>query len=409
MKYGLIGENISYSLSKRIHQLFGNEEYEICSINSVQMDELLSSKSFKGVNVTIPYKEAVIRYLDEIDESVRKIGSCNLIINKNGKLVGYNTDYFGFLELIKHSKMNLQDSNVVILGSGGTSKTVKACLKSLSVRNIYVVSRSNKPYGYDDLCHLSYDYLINTTPVGSMNNDHLVTHLNENIKGVIDVIYRPFRTKLLLEAIDKNVPHINGLYMLVYQAYLTHLKFFNQTFNENEVKVVYKTLSKESQNIVLIGMSRNGKTTIGRLLANKMNRQFIDVDEEIKKQEKKDIPSIFKDDGEQYFRKVESQIIEKIKYVNNSVIVLGGGAILNKINIDNMRQNGIIYNIIRDINLITFDDSRPLNKKKSMYQSLLLNREKLYNKYSSKSFYNNKDLDSLVNEMESDFNENFSR
>lgn len=409
MKYGLIGENISYSLSKRIHQLFGNEEYEICSINSVQMDELLSSKSFKGVNVTIPYKEAVIRYLDEIDESVRKIGSCNLIINKNGKLVGYNTDYFGFLELIKHSKMNLQDSNVVILGSGGTSKTVKACLKSLSVRNIYVVSRSNKPYGYDDLCHLSYDYLINTTPVGSMNNDHLVTHLNENIKGVIDVIYRPFRTKLLLEAIDKNVPHINGLYMLVYQAYLTHLKFFNQTFNENEVKVVYKTLSKESQNIVLIGMSRNGKTTIGRLLANKMNRQFIDVDEEIKKQEKKDIPSIFKDDGEQYFRKVESQIIEKIKYVNNSVIVLGGGAILNKINIDNMRQNGIIYNIIRDINLITFDDSRPLNKNKSMYQSLLLNREKLYNKYSSKSFYNNKDLDSLVNEMESDFNENFSR
>lgn len=409
MKYGLIGENISYSLSKRIHQLFGNEEYEICSINSVQMDELLSSKSFKGVNVTIPYKEAVIRYLDEIDESVRKIGSCNLIINKNGKLVGYNTDYFGFLELIKHSKMNLQDSNVVILGSGGTSKTVKACLKSLSVRNIYVVSRSNKPYGYDDLCHLSYDYLINTTPVGSMNNDHLVTNLNENIKGVIDVIYRPFRTKLLLEAIDKNVPHINGLYMLVYQAYLTHLKFFNQTFNENEVKVVYKTLSKESQNIVLIGMSRNGKTTIGRLLANKMNRQFIDVDEEIKKQEKKDIPSIFKDDGEQYFRKVESQIIEKIKYVNNSVIVLGGGAILNKINIDNMRQNGIIYNIIRDINLITFDDSRPLNKKKSMYQSLLLNREKLYNKYSSKSFYNNKDLDSLVNEMESDFNENFSR
>ncbi|MDY4788275.1 MAG: shikimate kinase [Bacilli bacterium] len=409
MKYGLIGENISYSLSKRIHQLFGNEDYTICSINSVQMDELLSSKSFKGVNVTIPYKEAVIRYLDEMDESVRKIGSCNLIINKNGKLVGYNTDYFGFLELIKHSKMNLQGSNVVILGSGGTSKTVKACLKSLYVRNIYVVSRSNKPYGYDDLCHLSYDYLINTTPVGSMNNDHLVTHLNENIKGVIDVIYRPFRTKLLLEAIDKNVPHINGLYMLVYQAYLTHLKFFNQTFNESEVKVVYKTISKESQNIVLIGMSRNGKTTIGRLLANKMNRQFIDVDEEIKKQEKKDIPSIFKDDGEQYFRKVESQIIEKIKYVSNSVIVLGGGAILNKINIDNMRQNGIIYNIIRDINLITFDDSRPLNKNKSMYQSLLLNREKLYNKYSSKSFYNNKDLDSLVNEMESDFNENFSR
>ena len=405
IKYGLIGENISYSYSKEIHSLFGNNEYEIYSMNKEEVKELLIKKDFLGLNVTIPYKEYVIDFLDVVDTSVELAGSCNLIICKNNKIYGYNTDFFGFLALVNKSEMNLSNKNVAILGSGGTSKTVKACLNKIGVKNIYVISRSNSDYKYEDLPKLDIDYIINTTPVGGVFNDALITPYTDNVKGVIDVIYRPNLTKLLLDAKRKKIPYVNGLYMLVYQAYLSHIKFKKEFNDPSKIEEVYHKIKYQNTNIVLIGMPFSGKSTIGKKLAQKMNRQFIDIDEEIVKKVGLSIETIFQKYGENYFRSLENEIIHNLRFENNLVISLGGGAIMNPYNMFDMFQNGIIYGISRDINNISFDGTRPLSNNVEEYKSLYLRRRKLYNKYSKRIYNNNSSIDDVVIEMERDFYE----
>ena len=408
MKYGLIGKNISYSYSKIIHNLFGNNEYELYSLNSEEVKELLIKKDFKGINVTIPYKEIVIPYLDYVDESVKSIGACNLIVNKNNKLYGYNSDYYGFLELIKKEKFDFKNKNVAILGSGGTSKTVKSVLETLNCKNIYIISRSTNYYKYDDLEKLDIDIIVNTTPVGGINNDDLICDIPSYCKGVIDVIYRPNLTKLLMSAKDKNIKYCNGLYMLVYQAYLSHLKFFDEKEDKNKINEVYAKLNKMNANIYLIGMPYSGKSSVGRLLATSLNKNFIDIDEEIVKDENMEIKDIFRLKGESYFRDLEAKEIRKHKFDFNSVISLGGGAINREQNMLDCLQTGVVYLIKRDIDKIKFDESRPLSSSIKQYKSLFLEREKLYNNYSSKEYYNNSSLEEIVEEMECDFNETFN-
>ena len=408
MKYGLIGQNISYSYSKIIHNLFGNNEYELYSLNSEEVKELLVIKNFKGINVTIPYKEMVIPYLDYVDESVKSIGACNLIVNKNGKLYGYNSDYYGFLELIKKENFIFKNQNIAILGSGGTSKTVKSVLENLDCKNIYIISRSNKFYRYDELEKLDIDIIINTTPVGGINDDSLICDIPSSCNSVIDVIYRPMLTKLLMAAKDKKIKYCNGLYMLVYQAYLSHLKFFDEKEDKNKINEVYVKLNKMNTNIYLIGMPYSGKTSVGKYLAYRLNKHFIDIDEEIVKDSGMSIDDIFKLKGELYFRELESKEIKRHMFDFNSVISLGGGAILKEENMLNCLQTGEIYLIKRDIDKIIFDESRPLTSSIEQYKSLFLEREKLYNKYSSKEYYNNSSLEEIVEEMECDFNETFN-
>ena len=408
MKYGLIGKNISYSYSKIIHNLFGNNEYELYSLNSEEVKELLINKDFKGINVTIPYKEMVIPYLDYIDESVKSIGACNLIVNKHNKLYGYNSDYYGFLELIKKEEIDFKDKNVAILGSGGTSKTVKSVLNILNCKNTYIISRSENYYKYDDLEKLDIDIIVNTTPVGGINNDCLICDIPSSCSGVIDVIYRPNLTKLLMKAKDRNIKYCNGLYMLVYQAYLSHLKFFENKEDKNKINEVYTKLNKMNTNIYLIGMPYSGKSSVGKLLATSLNKSFIDIDEEIVKDENMEIKDIFRLKGESYFRDLEAKEIRKHKFDFNSVISLGGGAINRDQNMLDCLQTGVVYLIKRDIDKIKFDESRPLSSSIKQYKSLFLEREKLYNNYSSKEYYNNSSLEEIVNEMECDFNETFN-
>lgn len=410
---GLIGEKLGHSYSKVIHEMINNDIYNLYSFNMTELNDFLTKKEFNFVNVTIPYKQEVIKYLDVISDSAEKIGAVNLIINKNGKLFGYNTDYYGFKYLLEENDINPENKNCLILGTGGTSKTVYNVLSDMKAKKIYKASRKkteNSSYSvltYDEIYDYDIDIIVNTTPVGMYPNiidcSVDVTRF-KNIKAVVDCVYNPARTKILADAEKDNIKAVNGLLMLVYQAVKAHEIAYECSISKEVVIKIYKKLLNDKRNIVLIGMPGCGKSTIGKLLAEKTLKEYVDVDEKIVMNAKLSIPDIFALYGEEYFRNLEMKETEKLSKMFNLVISTGGGVIKNKANIDNLKANGTVFYIKRDLNNIVLDDNRPLSKNIEDLKKLYNERRKIYEDSCDYIIENNdeiiKTLDRIIEKVE---------
>ena len=287
MKYGLIGEKLPHSFSKIIHAKIADYDYELKELKKSELEEFMLAKDFCAVNVTIPYKKEVMKYLDNISHSAKKIGAVNTVVNKNGALFGYNTDYLGLKSLIEKKGVDLKGKTVLILGSGGTSLTALGVCEDMGAKEVLRVSRNKKGncITYSDLSEYYHaDVIINTTPVG-MYPDTDKTPLDissfKKLEAVFDVIYNPLRTNLVLSAQNIGVKAEGGLYMLVAQAVYASEYFLDKKYDEKLIDKIYSSLLCERENIVLSGMPGSGKSTVGKMLANDLNKAFIDTDEEL--------------------------------------------------------------------------------------------------------------------------------
>ncbi len=391
MKYGLIGKKLGHSFSKEIHTKLGNDEYELLELNEAELDTFLKSKEFCAVNVTIPYKESVITYLDFVDESAKSIGAVNTVVNKSGRLYGYNTDFFGMKSLIEKSGISVKDKSALILGTGGTSKTAMAVLNSLGAKKILKVSRTktDNTVTYEEAVqnYNDFEIIINTTPVGmypSTNNTPINIDAFSKLQLVIDAVYNPINTKLVLSAKDKNISAFGGLYMLIGQAVKANDYFFSTENDLGILNKIYNDVKFGKINIVLTGMPASGKTTIGKKIAEITGREFIDTDDLIIKQTGVTINEIFSVHGEEYFRKIESEIIENVSLKNGLVISTGGGAVLNYNNIFNLRKNGEIFFLERPLSELLPTPDRPLANSK---ESIIIRYNERIDIYNSTADY----------------------
>ncbi len=386
MEYGCIGKKLSHSFSKEIHQRIADYKYELLELKEEEVKGFIESKEFKAINVTIPYKEAVMPYLDHISEEALAIGSVNTVVNKNGVLYGYNTDFFGMGELLSEKGIILKGNKVAILGTGGTAKTAYALSKALFAKEVIKVSREEKEdaISYDTLKreHLDTQIIINTTPVGMYPNvDDKPLEIKDftYLEAVIDAIYNPLRSSLVQEAIKTGIKGVGGLYMLVAQGVLASEKFLDTKYEKEKLNEVFSSIMSEKENLVLTGMPGAGKTTIGKLLAEKLGKAFIDTDEEIKKRGKSP-EEIINKYGEERFREIETEVIKEISLKNNLVIATGGGAVLKEENIKALKRNGKIIFLNRDIKSILPTKDRPLSMDRKALEKRFAERYPIYEK-----------------------------
>ena len=385
MQYGLIGEKLSHSFSKEIHESFAPYKYELCEISRENLGSFLQKREFCAINVTMPYKKEVIPHLDEISNAAQELQAVNCIVNLNSKLCGFNTDYFGMRDLIRKSKIDISNKKILILGTGGTARTSNLVCKDLGAKNITFVSREKKTNAitYDEAYELYNDaeIIINTTPVGMYPNSYsspIDLSKFSNLLAVFDAVYNPIRTKLVLDATKMGIYAEGGLYMLVSQAVHAVELFLNEELSENKIEEIYNKILKEKENIVLIGMPSSGKTTVGKALADSLNRQQIDLDDEIECHIGSTIAEFFKTHTEKDFRNIETQITKEIAKKTGIVIATGGGCILKEENVDALRSNGRIYFLDRNIDNLTPTDTRPLATKKEAMQKLYEARYQIY-------------------------------
>ena len=385
MDYGLIGEKLGHSYSKIIHEKFGFYNYELQEIPRDGLDAFMRAKDFKGINVTIPYKEDVIKYLDYVDEKALAIGAVNTVVNKEGKLYGYNTDYFGLKTLLDCNGFNLNNKKVLILGTGGTSKTAYAVCMDSGAAFVSKVSRSAREGAitYEEAYekHADVSYIINTTPSGmypTIDGKPIDLTKFKSLEGVADVIYNPLRTRLVEEADSLDIKSCSGLRMLVFQAVAACEFFIGIRPDDKVSEDIIKELTGEIENIVLTGMPGSGKSTIGQLLSTELGKEFIDTDALIVEKEKREISDIFAKDGEAYFRDAEAEVIKEVSLKKNCIISTGGGAILREENVKNLAANGKIYFLDRKPEDLIPTDDRPLANEKSKIMKLYEERLPIY-------------------------------
>ena len=412
MKYGCIGEHLGHSYSKEIHAALSDYEYEIREVEREALDSFLSARDFLAINVTIPYKEAVIPHLSHIDKTAKDIGAVNTVVNRAGKLYGYNTDFFGMSALISHAKISLKDKKVAILGTGGTSKTAAAVAKSLGAREIIKVSRSahDGAVSYSDLYenHSNTDIIINTTPVGmypKIDASPIDISRFPKLCGVIDAIYNPLRSRLVLSARERGIAAEGGLYMLVAQAVRASEIFLDIEYPLGTVERVYSDVLKSKENIVLIGMPSSGKSTVGKILSDVLGRDFIDTDDLVTENAGMSIPNIFEKYGEKYFRNIESSAVLNASLISSRVIATGGGVPLREENVTALKQNGKIYFLDRSPELLTPTSDRPLSKDKAAIEERYRERYPIYSGKSDKKI----DADGKTREVAEKILEDFRK
>lgn len=385
MRYGLLGERLGHSFSKEIHEKLGKYEYELIEVPPDGLDAFMKAKDFAGINVTIPYKQAVIPYLDEISDRARAIGAVNTIVNRDGKLYGDNTDFGGLEALIRRMGLDLRGKIVLICGAGGTSKTAVAVANSLGAAAVHRMSRSGREGAltYEDACarHGDAEALINTTPCGMFpHTDAAPVDLARlpKLEGVVDVIYNPLTTLLVREARARGVKAENGLYMLAAQAVLAAETFTGEPFPADTSEKIYREILFEKQNIVLTGMPSAGKTTIGNLLAARLDRELIDTDAEIVTRARMPIAEIFAKYGETHFRDLESEIVKAMSQTGGRIIATGGGAVLRRENVDALKQNGVLAFLDRPLSALLPTDDRPLSNDAAKLRALYETRRPIY-------------------------------
>ncbi len=387
MQYGLIGEKLTHSYSREIHEAIAGYNYELKELAKDELAGFFAVRDFKAVNVTIPYKQDVIQYLDCISDSAKEIGAVNTVVNKNGRLCGYNTDYAGMKALAEKAGIDFRSAKVLILGTGGTSKTADAAARSMGASCVIKVSRhagaADAAVSYADarMLHKDADIIINTTPCGMYpETDSKATDLSpfDNLRGVIDAVYNPLRTRLVIEAQNRGIPAAGGLYMLAAQAVYACEKFTDKKLGQDAIERAYAGVLSEKQNIVLCGMPSCGKSTIGRMLAEKTGREFADTDELILSRIKVPIAAYFAVYGEEPFRNIESEVIKELSQRNGLVIATGGGAVLREENVTNLKLNGKLFFIDRSFELLSATCDRPLAQDRAMLSRLLSERYDIY-------------------------------
>lgn len=405
MEYGCIGKKLCHSFSAVIHAKLGDYDYRLCELTETELVEFMTNKNFKGINVTIPYKETVIPFLDRIDESAKKIGAVNTVVNNNGVLTGYNTDFYGMSELLKRGGITLADKNVFILGTGGTSKTARAVAKSLGAAEINVVSRNphNGEISYDEMYRRSaeVEVIINTTPVGMFPKSDASPVDPEkfpNLSGAADAVYNPLTTEFISRARACGANAVNGLYMLVAQAAKAAELFFNDKTMTDKTNSVFSEIFKEKLNIVLVGMPGSGKTTIGKIVAEALNREFYDTDVEFVK-ENGEIADYFKSNGEKAFRDKESDIVSELGAKNGLVIATGGGAILRPENVKHLKENGLVIFLDRDVEKIVPTSDRPLGSDRSAIQKRYDERYPVYCSVADIKVDSNRDVNTVAQDV----------
>ena len=410
MEYGCIGEKLGHSFSKEIHNALASYEYSLKELKREELPEFFKNKDFKAINVTIPYKQDVIEYLDWISDEAKSINAVNTIVNKDGKLFGYNTDFYGLKSLIERENVSLMGKKVAILGSGGTSNTAFAVANSLEAFSVLKVSR-NKKAGYITYEELYKKYsdceiIINTTPCG-MYPKSGVSAINleklPKVEAVFDAVYNPLKSKLVLDAKAKNIIAAGGLYMLVSQAAYAVEKFIEIPFDNEKVEDIFQNLYKDKMNIALIGMPASGKPSVGKILSEKLNKTFVDSDDEIVKRENEKIPEIFENSGEPYFRNVEKNVIKELSMLNSQVISTGGGAILNSENIENLKANSRVYFLDRSLDMLITTSDRPLSSNRADLEKRYNERYELYKASADVVIDGGKTVEEVAKLIEEDF------
>ena len=408
MRYGLIGEKLGHSFSKDIHERIADYTFDLIPLSKEEFKTFMEKKEFTALNVTIPYKKDVIPYLDEMDEHAKAIGAVNTIVNRDGKLKGYNTDFTGFLYMVKKHNVHMEGKKVLIIGNGGASAAIQAVVQHESAGSMVIVDvvPGNGAISYDEMfsSHLDAEIIINTSPIGMyprIGNAPIDISMFHKCEAVLDVIYNPILTRLCFEAQEMDIKRVNGLEMLIAQAKQTVEFFLDKSIDNQIIDDIYQDMLRERCNIVLIGMPSAGKTTIGKMLENRMQKEFIDLDDIIIEKAGKSIPEIFEESGEAGFRAIETEAAIEVSKLNNKIIATGGGTIKHKVNMDYLRQNGITIFIDRDVDkLISSDPNRPLSKSTDALEKMHAERLPLYQKYAAYVAVNNSDIESTVTEIE---------
>ena len=401
MEYGLLGEKLGHSFSPQIHRDLAGYDYQLLPTPPEAVEDLFARRAFQGLNVTIPYKRTVMPLCDEIDPRAAAIGAVNTVVNQNGRLTGYNTDIDGFLYMARRAGVDMAGKKVVILGSGGTSRTARAAAGELGAREIVTVSRHGED-NYQNLSrHADAQVLVNTTPVGMYPNwgqSPVSLESFPALEGVLDVVYNPLRTALLLQAEERGLPRSCGLPMLVAQAKRAAELFTGRNIDDSRTEAVLHGLRGQLTNIVLIGMPGCGKTTVGRALAGKLGRTFVDLDEEIVRRAGMSIPEIFAREGEAGFRERESALVREFGERTGLVVSTGGGVVTRRENYIPLKQNGLLLHLRRDPAALP-TDGRPLSQATAP-EELWRRRAPLYAAFADGEIDNNGTLAGTLEQIE---------
>lgn len=399
LKCGLLGEKLGHSYSPQIHSMLADYEYKLFEKSPEELEAFLKSGEFDGLNVTIPYKKAVIPYCAELSPTAAQIGSVNTIVRRSdGSLYGDNTDAFGFENLIVHNGIEVKGKKALVLGTGGASVTAQAVLKNLGASEVVVISRRGED-NYENIAkHADAEIIANTTPVGMYpNNGKAAVDLEmfPKLSGVLDVVYNPARTALLLQAERLGIPCAGGLYMLVSQAKRSCELFTGKSIPDSEIDRIERVLSHQMQNIVIIGMPGSGKTTVSTMLAEKLGRKIFDTDTIVAEKVGVTIPEIFAAQGEAGFRRLETEATAEVGKLSGNIISTGGGVVTVAENYELLHQNGVIVWIERDTNKLA-RDGRPISLSSDLNE-LYAARLPLYDRFADIKADNNGDINDTVN------------
>jgi len=390
MRCGLLGRKLGHSYSPQIHRFFGNYPYDLFEKEPQDLESFLKSGDFTALNVTIPYKKDVIPYCSELSPRAARLGAVNTLVRRaDGTLIGHNTDFFGFASMITHSGLTLAGKKVLVLGSGGASATVVSVLREQEAFPV-VISRSGKNNYTNIARHADAAAIVNATPVGMYPNtgfSPVDLSIFPNLEGVLDLVYNPARTQLLMDAQARGLTACNGLWMLIAQAKEAAEWFTGKQFSNDLLPVIHASLRSQMENIILIGMPGCGKSTVGRLLAQQTGRRFVDADTAITEAAGKPIPEIFSQDGEDAFRTLETQVLTELGKQSGLVLATGGGCVTRACNYAPLHQNGTVFCLERAIHKLP-TDGRPLSQSNSP-DALYRQRKPLYEQFADHHVDNN--------------------
>lgn len=398
MKCGLLGRKLGHSYSPQIHAMLGGYSYELFEKEPEEIEDFLKNGDWSGINVTIPYKKDVIPYLDELSPLAQRLGAVNTIVRRNGKLIGHNTDYYGFVSMVEQSGLQIAGKKCLVFGSGGVSRPAVAALKELGGNVTIISHRENIPENI--VQHPDAAVVVNATPVGMYPNvgtSPVDLGLFPQLEGVLELIFNPARTRIMLDAEQRGLTAMNGLWMLVAQAKEASEWFTESTIADDVIHSIHAVLRRQMENIILIGMPGSGKSTIGRLLSEKTGHKFVDADEEIIRLAGRSIPEIFAQDGEDTFRDWETKALAELGKQSGLIIATGGGCVTKERNYPLLHQNGEIFWIRRDLSELP-TDGRPLSQQGKLSEMYRI-REPMYDAFKDRVIDNDGTPEDAVNRI----------
>ena len=382
LRCGLLGRKLGHSYSPQIHAHLGGYPYALLEKEPEELEAFLRNGDFTGINVTIPYKQDVIPFLDELTDTAKALGAVNTIVRRDGRLIGHNTDYFGFQTMLLASGLSVAGKKALVLGSGGASKTAVAVLKQQGAQ-VVVISRSGADHYGNLNQHADAAVIVNATPVGMYPNTGVSPiDLDQfpQLEGVLDVVYNPARTQLLLDAENRDLVAVNGLLMLVAQAKEAAEWFTGRPIADEMITAIHAQLRRQMENIILIGMPGSGKTTVGRRIAEITGKRFVDADAAIIEKAGRSIPELFSEVGEAGFRALETEVLAQLGKQSGWVIATGGGCVTKAENYPLLHQNGSIFCLHRDLDKLPAE-GRPLSQSTDL-QTLYRTRKPMYDRFA---------------------------